>query len=79
MGYKAGQECQHILVNREAPTPHLALRVFLGDEPVGMIQRHEDDDQAAQGIQREKPAALPVVISKEVYFDFAGHVFDIYL
>ena len=46
------------MVDRKASAPVFAGRMLLGDEVVGMVERHENDDQPAQGIQWEKTLAL---------------------
>ena len=58
MCHQAGQKGQGGVVGGKAPTPVLAGRMLLGDEVIGMVERHEDDDQPAQGIQGKKSLAL---------------------
>ena len=58
MRHQAGQEGQGGIVGRERPAPMLAGRMSLGNEVIGMVERHENDDQPAQGIQRKEALAL---------------------
>lgn len=57
MGDESCQEGQGVRVNRKTATPHFTRWMFLCDEPIGMIQRHQDDYETAQGIQWDKPRA----------------------
>ena len=46
------EKSERIGVGWKRAAPHLAGRVLLRDEVTGVIERHEDDDQAAQRIDR---------------------------
>ena len=58
MRHQAGQEGQGGVVGGKAAAPVLAGRMLLGDEVIGMVERHEDDDQPAQGIEGKEALAL---------------------
>ena len=57
MRYETGQESQGILVEGKFCPPILTRGVLVGDEQAGVIERHEDDDKAAQRIHGEQPRA----------------------
>lgn len=60
MRYETGQESQGILVEGKFCPPILTRGVLVGDEQAGVIERHEDDDQAAQRIHGEQPRTATV-------------------
>jgi hypothetical protein len=51
VGHEADEEGKCIRVDRERATPVLPGGVLLGDEMAGVVQRHQDHDRAAQGVE----------------------------
>ena len=58
MGHQASDEGQRVVVDRERAAPILSRRMLVGDEVVGMVERHEHDDQSAQRVEREQARGL---------------------
>ena len=54
MGHEAGEKSECAMIHREQAAPILPGRMPLGDEMVGMVERHQDDDQTAQRIHGEQ-------------------------
>jgi hypothetical protein len=52
MGDETGEKGQGIPVGWKRAAPKLRSRVGVGDEGVGMIEGHDDHDQAAKGVER---------------------------
>ena len=52
MRHQAGQEGQGRIVGGERAAPIFAGRMLLSDEVVGVVKRHEYNDQPAQRVER---------------------------